>query len=95
MEVEVKVDEIAVVAWARPSVSLLQIVCSNFRLRLRNGGRVVLEPKFPDRFFHERRVEVGVDGVVGGGRRGQADFGTVFRALGHLQVLKSPFSKNL
>ena len=51
--------------------------------------------KFADRFFHDLRVEVGVDGVGGGGRRGEADSGTVLRTLGHLQVLESPFPENL
>ena len=36
-----------------------------FSSRFREGGRVVLGPKFPDQFFHVRRVEVGVDGVAG------------------------------
>jgi len=54
-----------------------------------------LGQKFSDRNFHDLRVEVGLDGVGGGGRRGEADSGTVFRTLGHLQVPESPFPENL
>ena len=46
-------------------------------------------------FFRDRRLDVGVDGVDGGGRRGEADSGTVFRTIGRLQVQESIFPENL
>ena len=78
-----------------PSLSIRFGSNSNYRQICEMAAAWFLGPKSPDRFFHDRRAEVGVDGVVGGGRRGQADSGTVFRAIGHLQVLESPFPENL
>ena len=71
--------------WARPSVSL-QNVCFRIFDAISKWRPRGFGAEITDRFFRVPGLDVGVDGVRGGGRRGEGGSGAVFGSIRLLEL---------